>query len=91
MVGKKSAETNAPWTNSGSPGAVRVTREKPLSRGEELDRWMIQRMLWEGRVQGEIARELGVSQPAACKRKRLVLDKLRRFLTISRPRNKSRL
>jgi DNA-directed RNA polymerase specialized sigma subunit len=62
-----------------------------LAQLEDLERWMLQRMFWEGRVQGEIARELGVSQPAVCKRKRQVLDKLRRFLTISRRRHKNRL
>jgi len=32
IMGKTFAETNAPWTDSGSPLLVRVTRDHPLFR-----------------------------------------------------------
>ena len=65
------------------PGADALEYEElrsALARLDGLDRWMLQRMFWEGQPQRKIAREMGMSQPAVCKRKRLVLDKLRRLL-----------
>jgi DNA-directed RNA polymerase specialized sigma24 family protein len=48
-----------------------------LSQLEDIDRWLLVQMFWRDRDQNELARELGVSQPAISKRYRNVVRKLR--------------
>jgi len=46
----------------------------------EQSRWLIQQLFWAGRTEVEIGRELGISQQAIAKRKRSVLNALRKHL-----------
>lgn len=43
----------------------------------EIDRWLVVQIFWCNRHQTELARELGVSQPAISKRYRNVIRELR--------------
>ena len=41
------------------------------------DRWLIERLFWDGNTEAEVAEELGISQPAISKRKCAIIRKLR--------------
>jgi DNA-directed RNA polymerase specialized sigma subunit len=44
----------------------------------ETDRWLVVQIFWKDRDQSELARELGVSQPAISKRYRNIVRRLQR-------------
>jgi DNA-directed RNA polymerase specialized sigma24 family protein len=48
-----------------------------LARLSEPDRWLIERLFWDGWTEARVAEKLGVSQPAVSKRKRAILLGLR--------------
>lgn len=53
-----------------------------LDRLQEVERWLIVQIFWHQRDQAELARELGVSQPAISKRYRHIVHKLRLGVTV---------
>ena len=58
---------------------VRITPEwLPITIAllPDVDRWLIQQLFWLGLTQAEVARQMGVSQPAVSKRKRAIIRKL---------------
>jgi DNA-directed RNA polymerase specialized sigma24 family protein len=63
------------------PGADERARIKSALDGlAELDRGLIRRLFWDGRGEGDLAREWGVSQQAVSKRKQRILTQLRRLV-----------
>jgi DNA-directed RNA polymerase specialized sigma subunit len=48
-----------------------------LAKLAEQDRWLIERLFWEGQTEAEVAKEIGISQPAVSKRKCAILRELR--------------
>lgn len=51
-----------------------------LANLSEEERYLIQRKFWDGATEREIAKELGISQPAVNKRIRQTLERLREIL-----------
>jgi RNA polymerase sigma factor (sigma-70 family) len=51
-----------------------------LAKLSAHDRWVIGQFLWHGATQAEVARKVGVSQPAISKRKTRIIEGLRRSL-----------
>ncbi len=51
-----------------------------LSNLSEEERYLIQRKFWDGATEREIAKELGISQPAVHKRIQQALERLRKIL-----------
>lgn len=70
------------------PGDMRQTVMDAVNGLAETDRWIVVQMMWHDRDQGEIARELGISQPAVSKRYRNAVRQLRSVLPVraGRPR-----
>jgi RNA polymerase sigma factor (sigma-70 family) len=52
-----------------------------VERLPNRDRWLIGQLYWHDRAQTELARELGVSQPAISKHCRKIIDRLRSTLS----------
>jgi DNA-directed RNA polymerase specialized sigma subunit len=48
-----------------------------LAKLAEQDRWLIERLFWDGHTEAELAEELGISQPAVSKRKCAIIRELR--------------
>jgi DNA-directed RNA polymerase specialized sigma24 family protein len=48
-----------------------------LAKLAEQDRWLIERLFWDGQTEAEVAEEIGISQPAVSKRKCAILRELR--------------
>lgn len=48
-----------------------------VSRLPEADRWLLSQIFWHDRDQQELAKELGISQPAVSKRYRRIVQHLR--------------
>ncbi|MCS7187132.1 MAG: sigma-70 family RNA polymerase sigma factor [Armatimonadota bacterium] len=59
-----------------------VVREA-LMRLDEDERYLIERQFWDGATETELARELGISQPAVHKRLKRTLKRLRTLLELS--------
>jgi hypothetical protein len=51
-----------------------------LARLSDTDRWLLQRLFWEGCTETDIAAELGIAQSTVNKRKRSILLGLRRTI-----------
>jgi DNA-directed RNA polymerase specialized sigma subunit len=62
--------------SSSAPRAHEALRG-PLARLSECDRWLIERLFWDGWTEARVAREWGVSQQAVSKRKWAILFHLR--------------
>jgi DNA-directed RNA polymerase specialized sigma subunit len=59
------------------------TREDVMAAVNQLpetDRWLLVQIFWKDRGQNDLARELGISQPAISKRYRKIVRQLRCFL-----------
>jgi DNA-directed RNA polymerase specialized sigma24 family protein len=56
------------------------TLQAALGRLAEADRWLIDRLFWQGGTQAEIALALGISQQAVSKRKKAIFLSLRNSL-----------
>jgi RNA polymerase sigma factor (sigma-70 family) len=52
-----------------------------IERLREIDRWLVVQIFWHDRDQAELARELGISQPAVSKRYRNIVRQLRCILS----------
>jgi hypothetical protein len=57
--------------------AIQESVCRDLARLPGPDRWLIERLFWDGCTEAAVASALGVSQPAVSKRKRAILDELR--------------
>jgi RNA polymerase sigma factor (sigma-70 family) len=78
---------------------VHAALDQSLDTGELLrmtiellpqsDRWLIQQLFWQGRTQAEVARSLGISQPAVSKRKRAIIKKLLLALDLAGKNNQA--
>jgi DNA-directed RNA polymerase specialized sigma24 family protein len=64
------------------PGLARAHEElRPwLARLSDPDRWLLQRLFWEGCTETDLAAELGIAQSTVNKRKRSILLGLRRTI-----------
>lgn len=60
--------------------AVFQTLRQALAKLAEQDRWLIERLFWDGQTQAKVAEKLGISQAAVNKRKCAILRELRRRL-----------
>ena len=58
--------------------------EEALGALSALNRRLITLLFFEGHTEGEVAEEFGVSQPAICKRKQMVLRALHRWVTLQK-------
>jgi DNA-directed RNA polymerase specialized sigma24 family protein len=67
---------------SGFPGCATVEALLPdaLARLPESSRLLIEQLFWKQRTEADIARQLGISQSAICKRKKALLNELRCWL-----------
>jgi DNA-directed RNA polymerase specialized sigma24 family protein len=63
-----------------SASDMRQTVIDAVNRLPETDRWLVRQLFWHDRDQCEVARELGVSQPAVSKRYRNIVRQLRGLL-----------
>jgi DNA-directed RNA polymerase specialized sigma24 family protein len=63
-----------------SAGDMRKTVTDAVNGLPEPDRWLVMQLFWHDRDQRELARELGVSQPAISKRYRNIVRQLRCLL-----------
>ncbi|GBC98040.1 hypothetical protein HRbin17_00535 [bacterium HR17] len=59
---------------------VALVIRQALSRLSEEERYLIERKFWDGATERELARELGISQPAVHKRLCRILERLRHLL-----------
>jgi RNA polymerase sigma factor (sigma-70 family) len=57
--------------------------QRCLDRLQEPHRRLIHGLFWEGKTEDEVARLLALSQPAISRRKRRILDQLRRWMGLS--------
>ena len=51
-----------------------------LAKLAEQDRWLIERLFWDGQTEAEVAEKMGISQAAVSKRKCAILRKLGHWL-----------
>jgi len=51
----------------------------------ETDQWLLKQLFWEERSEADVAQELGISQQAVNKRKRLALDQLGETIRAGEP------
>lgn len=52
-----------------------------LAKLSPADRWVVSQFFWHGATEAEVARNVGVSQPAMSKRKARIIESLRRSLS----------
>jgi RNA polymerase sigma factor (sigma-70 family) len=52
-----------------------------LAKLSPADRWVMSQFFWQGATETEVARNVGVSQPAMSKRKARIIESLRRSLS----------
>lgn len=72
VEGAAEDESEAVW--------VAVIIRRALAQLPEQDRYLIERRFWDGATERELARELGISQPAVHKRLSRILERLRYLL-----------
>jgi RNA polymerase sigma factor (sigma-70 family) len=53
-----------------------------LAKLSPADRWVMSQFFWQGATEAEVARNVGVSQPAMSKRKARIIESLRRSLSV---------
>jgi DNA-directed RNA polymerase specialized sigma24 family protein len=63
-----------------SPAGAYESLRDCLERLSELHRGLIESLFWEEQTEAEVARTLSISQTAVSKRKRRILEQLRRWL-----------
>jgi RNA polymerase sigma factor (sigma-70 family) len=60
-----------------------------LARLPEVQRRLVESLYWEGKTEVEVARLLSLCQPVISRRKRRILEQLRRWLDRSEKRDSS--
>jgi RNA polymerase sigma factor (sigma-70 family) len=60
---------------------LRESLREALAKLSPADRWVAGQFFWHGATEAEVARHLGVSQPAINKRKARIIESLRRSLS----------
>ena len=63
-----------------APDRADETLRPSLARLPDPDRWLLQRLFWEGCTESDLAAELGIAQSTVNKRKRSILLGLRRTI-----------
>lgn len=62
---------------------LKMVIREALMRLKEDERYLIERQFWDGATETELARELGISQPAVHKKLKRTLKRLRMMLELS--------
>jgi RNA polymerase sigma factor (sigma-70 family) len=59
---------------------IHESLREALAKLSPADRWVMSQFFWQGATEAEVARNVGVSQPAMSKRKARIIESLRRSL-----------